>query len=308
MVAEPDQTPRRQRDGWVALGMTVSATSAAVSSFSGLRLLAEVAGWAPIMAWLFPLTVDAYAMTATRVWLAASTRSERARRFARTNAVGAILLSLCGNATYHLIAAGLVAVTWPIVLGVGAVPPLVLGLVSHLAVLRTQADPAGPPQRSRTEAAGAEAHVTMSAPVVVPSPVEVVRQAPPGPTYQSYGVGSRQATEDDQWPAAQAADASEGGAGLKPAPVRTEADRRYRSEDELLAAARTADTAHRATHGGRAMSRDALRRELQIGGARASALHRRLKEEHTSPAPIGATDDGPADVTGGLAEQLLTRN
>lgn len=130
----------RQRDWWVSLGMSVSAVSAAVSSFSGLRSLAEMAGWAAPMASLLPLTVDAYAMTATRVWLSGSTASVRARRFAKWNAIGAILLSLAGNAAYHLIAAHLLAVSWMIVLAVGAVPPVVLGLVSHLAVLRTQAD------------------------------------------------------------------------------------------------------------------------------------------------------------------------
>src|SRR5262245_39748942 len=93
----------RVRDWWVSLGMAVSGTSAAVSSFAGLRALAAVAGWPAVLAPLLPLTIDAYAMTATRVWLAESTRSQRARRFARTNAVGAILLSLSGNAVYHLI-------------------------------------------------------------------------------------------------------------------------------------------------------------------------------------------------------------
>jgi hypothetical protein len=156
-----------RRDGWVELGMAVSALSAAVSSFAGLRELAMVAGWAPAMAWLFPLTVDAYAMTATRVWLAASTRSVRARRFARINAVGAIAMSLAGNAAWHLVAARLIVVTWPIVLGVGAVPPLVLGLVSHLAVLRTE--------RDRAERVTAE---IASGPLAAP-PAPVRRSSPP---------------------------------------------------------------------------------------------------------------------------------
>jgi hypothetical protein len=115
-----------------------------VSSFSGLRSLALVAGWSAAMAPLLPLTIDAYAMSATRVWLADATASARARRFARNNAVGAILASLLGNATYHAIAAGLVRTSWAVVVVVGAVPPVVLGLVSHLAVLRKQSDPPVP--------------------------------------------------------------------------------------------------------------------------------------------------------------------
>jgi hypothetical protein len=78
-------------------------------------------------------------MTATRVWLSAATRSARARHFARWNAIGAISLSLLGNAAWHLVAAKVLTISWPIVVVVvGAIPPAVLGLLSHLAVLRGQ--------------------------------------------------------------------------------------------------------------------------------------------------------------------------
>lgn len=137
---------RGTRDWWVILGMTVTAMSAAVSSFSGLRSLAAATGWPEALSPLFPLTVDAYTMTATRVWLSGSTGSERARRFARWNAIMAIGLSLVGNAVWHLIAAQVLAVSWVIVVLVGAVPPAVLGLLSHLAVLRSQSEaPRVPP-------------------------------------------------------------------------------------------------------------------------------------------------------------------
>jgi hypothetical protein len=126
------------RDWWVIFGMSVTAVSAAVSSFSGLRSLAVASGWPETLSPLFPLTVDAYAMTATRVWLSGSSRSSQARRFARWNAILAIGLSLVGNAVWHLIAAKVLTVTWVIVVLVGAVPPAVLGLLSHLAVLRSQ--------------------------------------------------------------------------------------------------------------------------------------------------------------------------
>lgn len=122
--------------------MTITALSAAVSSFSGLRSLAVATGWPEVLSPLFPLTVDAYAMTATRVWLSGTTRSAHARRFARWNALIAVGLSLMGNATWHLIAAQVFTVTWVIVVLVAAVPPAVLGLLSHLAVLRGQDDTA----------------------------------------------------------------------------------------------------------------------------------------------------------------------
>src|SRR5438552_1955033 len=138
--------PTLHRDWWVSAGIAVSATSAAVSSFSGLRSLAIVTGWPEVLASLLPLTIDSYAATSVRVWLAASTQSQRARRFARLNAIGAILLSLAGNAVSHLIAAQLLAVNSAVVLAVGAIPPVILGLVVELAVLRGQVDlvPAAP--------------------------------------------------------------------------------------------------------------------------------------------------------------------
>lgn len=120
--------------------MTVTALSAAVSSFSGLRSLAAATGWQKELSPLLPFTIDAYAMTATRVWLSSATRSAKARSFARWNAVMAITLSLVGNAASHLIAAKVLTPSWPIVVLVGAVPPAVLGLLSHLAVLRGQND------------------------------------------------------------------------------------------------------------------------------------------------------------------------
>ena len=121
--------------------MTVAAISAALASFAGLRGLAQVAGWPDRLAWLLPITIDAYAMTSARVWLAGTIGNDRARRFARANAIGAIATSIVGNAGYHLIATGLVAISWPIVVLVGAVPAAVLGLTAHLHALTTGATP-----------------------------------------------------------------------------------------------------------------------------------------------------------------------
>lgn len=125
--------------------MTTAAVSAAVASFAGLRGLAVVAGWPDRLAWLLPITIDAYAMTSARVWLAETLDGDRARRFARANAIGAITTSIIGNAGYHLVAAGIITISWPIVVLVGAVPAAVLGLTAHLHALRTVATPAGEP-------------------------------------------------------------------------------------------------------------------------------------------------------------------
>lgn len=125
------------RDGWVMLGMLIAAASAAVASFTGLRGLALITGWPARLAWLLPITLDAYAMTSARVWLASTTRAKRARRFARTNAIGAIAASIAGNATYHAVTVGLMSISPPIVVLVGAVPAAVLGFTAHLHALRT---------------------------------------------------------------------------------------------------------------------------------------------------------------------------
>ncbi|CAG6393142.1 DUF2637 domain-containing protein [Streptomyces cocklensis] len=147
------------RDAWVMAGMATAAASAAVASFTGLRGLALDTGWPPRLAWLLPVTIDAYAMTSARVWLAGTTRAPHARRFARANAIGAITASIAGNATYHAAAVGLIAISWPIVVLVGAVPAAVLGLTAHLhavrspdehddmAVRTSTADQAGPRDR-----------------------------------------------------------------------------------------------------------------------------------------------------------------
>jgi len=128
--------PARERDGWVIVGMAIAAASAATASFTGLRGLALVAGWPERLAWLLPITIDAYAMTSARVWLAKA-GGHRARRFAQSNAIGAITASIVGNAAYHMISVGLLSVSWPIVVLVGAVPAAVLGLTAHLHALRT---------------------------------------------------------------------------------------------------------------------------------------------------------------------------
>jgi hypothetical protein len=231
--------PALTRDLWVSAGLAVSATAAAVSSFAGLWSLAVLSGWPETLSPLLPLAIDAYAMTATRVWLAASTGSRRARRFARWNAIAAIVMSVAGNGVFHLIAANLLVVSWGIVLAVGSVPALVLGLVAHLAVLRGQTDPVPAGRMVRTE-------------------VE--------PGTQAVGTG-------------------------QPV-VRPENGSRYATEDELVAAARAADREYQERNGGRPLSRDALRRELRIGGARATAIARRLRQEREA-----ALADDPLDMS-----------
>jgi hypothetical protein len=52
----------------------------------------------------------------------------------------AIVASMAGNAALHAAAAGVYSITWPVVVAVSAVPPVTLGLVSHLFALRAECD------------------------------------------------------------------------------------------------------------------------------------------------------------------------
>jgi hypothetical protein len=118
----------------------VAGVAAAVASWSALYGLALRCGWSHLTAPLFPLTVDAYAVAALRVWLGRGTVSASARLRARRNAVLVIVASMAGNAALHAAAAGVYSITWPVVVAVSAVPPVTLGLVSHLFALRAEHD------------------------------------------------------------------------------------------------------------------------------------------------------------------------
>ena len=133
-MAEPatSQDRRKKRDWLSVAGMAAVAGAAAFTSYSGLAGLAEMAGWNHLLAKFLPITVDAYAMTATRVWLSPARLTEKARGFARRNAFGAIIASVVGNALYHAATAHVLSITWPMVVGLSAVPPVTLGLITHL--------------------------------------------------------------------------------------------------------------------------------------------------------------------------------
>jgi hypothetical protein len=252
-------TTTKPRDGWVMTGMAVAAASAAVASFTGLRGLALVAGWPDRLAWLLPVTIDAYAMTSARVWLAGTSHTRRARRFAQANAIGAIATSIVGNAAYHAVSVRLLAVSWPIVVVVGAVPAAVLGLTAHLHALRT------------------------------------IERDHPGPN----AAGDRTKTESKSGPEDGTEDRTESGTEARSETrTRSRSRRRAKSrtEDELMAAARAADAKYRAVHDGRAITRDELRTALRIAGPKATELRRRLAAEladATSPADAPEPTEAP---------------
>jgi Protein of unknown function (DUF2637) len=142
--------PETARDPVMVVTTWVAGIAAAVASFAALYQLARHTGWPDYTAWLYPLTIDAYAVSALRVWLSRGTRNTEARRRARRCAVGAIVASVAGNAALHAAVAHVYVITWPVVVAVAATPPIVLGLVSHLFALR--ALPAAEPVTSLVDA------------------------------------------------------------------------------------------------------------------------------------------------------------
>jgi hypothetical protein len=115
-------------------GLAIVALAAAVLSFASLRNLASVCGTPSTLAWLLPVCIDAAALVATRVWLSAGSPSGAVHQ-ARLLALGALALSVLGNAADHALTAYKIVPPWWGVVAVGAIPPAVLGGVAHLVGL-----------------------------------------------------------------------------------------------------------------------------------------------------------------------------
>jgi hypothetical protein len=180
-------------------GLVVVGAAAAVMSFAALAGLAALAGVAghvgPLrLPWLLPVSVDAYAATATGVWLRAGV-SLKTRNWARANALAAIGASVAGNAIYHELTAGPSARTWVVVI-VAAVPPLMLGAAVHTAVL-VSADrhpgetlPAAVPVVSAPVLPASPAtDTTGTGPVVSPGPDREQRDRPVPACSTASGLG-----------------------------------------------------------------------------------------------------------------------
>ena len=135
--------------------LTVVAGAAAMLSFAALRDLALLCGFAPVLAWLLPVVVDAGAAAGSLVWLGARTRpSGRGGSPARL-ALGLLGLSVAANALGHGLAAYVLLPPWWVVVILSGIAPAVLGAMVHLAVLVGHATPTtiGPTSttsRSRT--------------------------------------------------------------------------------------------------------------------------------------------------------------
>lgn len=125
----------RRLDVWTVTGIGVAATTAAIASAGAQHQLAVAAGWGNATAWLLPGCVDTLAAVGARVWLDA-TATDSARRYARAVALVAVVVSLTLNAAGHATAVGLLSVSVPLVVAVGAVPAVSLAATVHLSAVR----------------------------------------------------------------------------------------------------------------------------------------------------------------------------
>ncbi|WP_219498550.1 hypothetical protein [Nonomuraea ceibae] len=173
-----------RRDWWTIGGVGVVAAAAVIASFTAQAGLGHLAGWDAALAlpggieislsWLLPLCVDAYGAVATRITVNAKYSAET-RRHALIHAVGAVVVSIIGNAIYHALEAGVLHLgssRWVLVVAVSMVPPVALGALAHLMALCARddthakpapAEPAPAPTPTRTE--------DFSRPTEVPAPV-----------------------------------------------------------------------------------------------------------------------------------------
>ena len=130
-------------------------TAAAVAVWSGWVGLGQMAGFGFIQplpgiwddlrvntAFVLPLSVEAYAAYALRVWVSTKSNdpNDRTTKFARRSAIASMIIGAVAQVAYHLMsAAGYTHAPWFVVILVATVPVLVLGLASALAKLVTTA-------------------------------------------------------------------------------------------------------------------------------------------------------------------------
>jgi hypothetical protein len=165
--------------------LVLIASPAAVAIWSGWVGLGQLCGFGPIhplpgiadgftinTAITLPIGVEAYGAYALRAWLTSGT-PERAQRFAKASALGALALGMCGQVIYHLLAAAHAArAPWPVTMLVSCIPVATLGFGAALAHLLRE--PVAAPEAT-AEAAPADAPDAPDAAAAVP---EAVTDAP----------------------------------------------------------------------------------------------------------------------------------
>ncbi len=89
-----------------------------------------------------PVGIEAYGAYALGAWLTPGTPAQ-ARQFARSSALGALALGMCGQVIYHLLSAAHAArAPWPVVMLVSCIPVITLGFGGALTHLLKDPSPA----------------------------------------------------------------------------------------------------------------------------------------------------------------------
>jgi hypothetical protein len=140
--------PAVKRDLLITVAIWGVGIVAAVASWSGWVGLAERAGfdqsfgmdlWSwhvhPSVAWIFGICVDLFAAVAVRIWMTAHWSSVKTRKTARVWAFITIAIGVLANSTYHVLDALDVKAPIYVIVMISAVPPIMLGVVVHLAVM-----------------------------------------------------------------------------------------------------------------------------------------------------------------------------
>lgn len=139
-------TPRRSVN-WPVLAMTAPAFVAiwsgwvGVGGLTGFGVVHPLPGvWDSLAintAITLPIGMEVYAAYALWVWLSGR-GADRARKFAKRSAIGALVFGASGQVAYHLMAAaGMSRAPWPITTAVACIPVIVLGLGAALAHLNS---------------------------------------------------------------------------------------------------------------------------------------------------------------------------
>jgi HTH domain len=147
--------------GWVGLG-----------SLCGFGIVHPLPGIADSFklntAITLPVGVEAYGAYALGAWLTPGT-DEKARRFARRSALGALALGMAGQVIYHLLAATHAShAPWPVVVLVSCLPVLTLGMgaaLTHLLRTEPMADASADPDTAPYTAPAANSDAAPARPV-----------------------------------------------------------------------------------------------------------------------------------------------
>lgn len=161
--------------GWVGLG--------GLCGFGVIHPLPGIVpGFRLNTAITLPVGVEAYGAYALGAWLAPAGVPERAQRFAKRSAIGALVLGMLGQVVFHLLsAAHATRAPWPVVVLVSCMPVVTLGFGAALTHLLRA--PGSAPEGALLAAPLAHMETAPpNAPEGGPAPVlESVPESAPGP-------------------------------------------------------------------------------------------------------------------------------